>query len=349
MTRRRAFRSRCSSRSGFDTLAGDASGLFEIVGGNVLKLKDGLGLDAEAALSHTLFIDVEDKSHNKLLGYEVTIGVGDIDEFAPTVSLAAAPVRELAPAGTLVGTLAGDDADATGNPACKLLDDAGGRFALTGDGRIVVRDGIKLDYEQARTHTIEVEVASQGKTVTKVFTIAVGDAAREVTAGSVLADTLVGGKGNDTLGGGAGNDLLKGGAGADILKGDAGNDILFGGLGKDTLTGGKGRDAFAFDTAPAKANVDRVTDFSVKDDSLYLDNAVFKALGKAGSPAKPAKLKKDFFHVGKAAADKGDHVIYDKATGALYYDADGLGGKAQIQIAALKKGLALTAADVFVI
>ena len=61
------------------------------------------------------------------------------------------------------------------------------------------------------------------------------------------------------------------------------------------------------------------------------------------------KLKKEFFHIGSKAADAKDHVIYDKGTGKLFYDADGTGAKAQVQIAQLTKNLKMTYADFFVI
>ena len=44
-----------------------------------------------------------------------------------------------------------------------------------------------------------------------------------------------------------------------------------------------------------------------------------------------------------------DRIVYDKATGALFYDADGTGGAAQIRFATLAKGLKMTYADFFVI
>ena len=50
-----------------------------------------------------------------------------------------------------------------------------------------------------------------------------------------------------------------------------------------------------------------------------------------------------------AAVDANDFVIYDDNTGALYYDADGSGAGAAIQIAAMGAGLALTHADIVVI
>ena len=52
---------------------------------------------------------------------------------------------------------------------------------------------------------------------------------------------------------------------------------------------------------------------------------------------------------GAAAADASDRIIYNSATGALYFDVDGVGGAAQVQFATLTAGLALTAADFTVI
>ena len=39
--------------------------------------------------------------------------------------------------------------------------------------------------------------------------------------------------------------------------------------------------------------------------------------------------------VGTAAADAGDRIIYDAATGNLYYDSDGTGAVAQVLFATL--------------
>ncbi|WP_210496264.1 M10 family metallopeptidase [Microvirga antarctica] len=141
---------------------------------------------------------------------------------------------------------------------------------------------------------------------------------------------------------------LVGRSGVDRLTGGSGNDTLSGRLGNDILTGGAGKDIFIFDTKPnRKTNLDKITDFSVKDDTIWLDNKYMSKLGK-GTTAKPGALKKQFFAIEKAK-DSNDVLIYNKKTGLLAYDHDGNGLGAAVPIVILKKGLGFTAADVFVI
>jgi serralysin len=51
----------------------------------------------------------------------------------------------------------------------------------------------------------------------------------------------------------------------------------------------------------------------------------------------------------KKAHDANDRIIYDKKKGVLYYDQDGTGSKAAIEIATIKKGLKITEKDFFII
>lgn len=136
---------------------------------------------------------------------------------------------------------------------------------------------------------------------------------------------------------------------ADKLVGGVGNDKLYGKLGKDVLTGGAGKDIFVFDTKPKlkKANLDKITDFNVVDDTLWIDNALCKKLGK-GTASKPVKLNKKFFSIDKAK-DGNDYLIYNKKTGLLFLDIDGSGLGKAVEIAVLKKGLKLTYNDFFVV
>ena len=145
------------------------------------------------------------------------------------------------------------------------------------------------------------------------------------------------------------NLTLKGGTKADILIGGAGHDTLNGGLGKDKLTGGEGPDVFAFTTKIGKTNIDRVVDFNCANDSIWLDNAVFKKLGK-GTTLKPGKLNKKFFTIGDKAKDKNDYLVYNKKTGVLSYDADGSGTKHEaVKFAILKAKIALSADDIWIV
>jgi serralysin len=130
-----------------------------------------------------------------------------------------------------------------------------------------------------------------------------------------------------------------GNKGRDQLNGNIDNDTLGGGSENDTLTGGAGRDTFLFDTAPGKTNVDRIMDFKPREDHIQLDDGIFRKVGKVGV------LKKGAFWTGDKAHDRDDRIIYNKKTGALYYDADGNGNGAAVKFAELSKKLALKHAD----
>lgn len=284
---------------------------------------------------------------------KVTIGTEDLTSTAqvtveknaaPTdLNLAGGSVLEMTAIGTLVGTLSAQDPNIDDSFTYSLLDSAGGRFKLDGN-RLVVADGIKLDYEQAASHAVTVRVADKGGlTRDMTFMVQVGDVAGETATGTA---------GNDVLAGGVGNDRIFGAAGDDQLSGGIGDDWLVGGVGRDKLAGNGGKDVFVFDSAVAKknnTNFDAITDFSVRDDSIYLENAIYKGLGRKGSPSKPAKLSKDAFWKGNKAHDASDRIIYDSRKGVLYYDEDGNGRKAAIKIATLEKNLKITEKDLFVI
>jgi Ca2+-binding RTX toxin-like protein len=128
---------------------------------------------------------------------------------------------------------------------------------------------------------------------------------------------------------------------AQTVVGNAGSNLLDGKGGNDLLAGLGGTDTFAFTSALGADNVDTLFDFSVADDTIALDDAIFAALG--------ATLDAGEFVIGTGAADADDRIIYDGTTGALFYDADGVGGAAAVQFATLTPGLALTVSDFSVI
>jgi Ca2+-binding RTX toxin-like protein len=151
--------------------------------------------------------------------------------------------------------------------------------------------------------------------------------------------TFTGSADFDGFGNAAGN-RIEGGSGRDELVGLGGDDALHGGLGLDFLEGGAGADRFVFDTAPGTvSNFDRIMDFAAND-LIALDRAIFGAL-----PGRGAALAGDAFVLGVRAEDAEDRIVYDRATGNLYYDADGNGAGARILFAQLDAGKALGAAD----
>jgi Ca2+-binding RTX toxin-like protein len=146
-----------------------------------------------------------------------------------------------------------------------------------------------------------------------------------------------------TLGSGTSDPLnLTGNEFANTLLGNAAANVLDGKGGSDTLRGYAGNDTFAFTTALGAANVDTIVDFNATDDRMVLDDAVFTGLGLGA-------LAAGAFVIGSAAADADDRIIYDNTTGALYFDADGLGGAAAVQFASLTGAPVIAANDFLVI
>ncbi|MEH7830501.1 beta strand repeat-containing protein [Gemmobacter denitrificans] len=167
-------------------------------------------------------------------------------------------------------------------------------------------------------------------------------AASVTLTGNSLNNVLTGNSGNDTLVASSGNDTLNGNGGNDSLDGGAGADRLIGGTGADTLVGGTGADSFVF-TAAAATGVDSISDFSVADDTIELDDAAFAGIGALGG------LGAARFVTGAAATTAAHRVIYNAATGQLFYDADGNGAGARVLFATIDTGLALTQADFLVV
>jgi Ca2+-binding RTX toxin-like protein len=214
--------------------------------------------------------------------------------------------------------------------------------------------------------------------------ILVGFGGNDLLIGGNGADTMIGGTGDDlyfvdnagdaigeavgegsdslaagvsyTLTGGASIELMTtgfiGGTGAINLTGNElgnqiwgnnGDNVLNGGAGNDVLFGFGGADTFAFTTALGAGNVDVIGDFTSGTDKIALDDAVFTAMGSLGA------LNPNAFVAGTAAGDADDRIIYDAATGNIYYDADGNGGGAQVLFANVGVGNTLLASDFQVI
>ena len=178
-------------------------------------------------------------------------------------------------------------------------------------------------------------------------TARVAGAVENLTLGGAAAINGVGNALNNVIVGNAAANVLVGYAGNDVLNGAAGNDRLHGGLGNDTLYGGAGNDIFVFDMAPnSTTNRDTIADFANvagNNDTIWLENAIFTKLAATGT------LNTAFFRAGAAALDANDYIVYNKATGALFYDVDGNGAGGAIQIATLTTKPTLTASDFVVV
>jgi Ca2+-binding RTX toxin-like protein len=167
------------------------------------------------------------------------------------------------------------------------------------------------------------------------------------SAGDTLSgiENVTGSGYNDALIGNDGNNRLDGSAGDDWISSTGGSDTLIGGAGNDTLLGGAGADYFLFESAlNGLTNKDTISDFSVVDDTVQLENAIFTLLTSTGSLA--AGLFKD---LSLGAQDANDVLLYDRASGNIIYDSNGLVVGGQTIFADVTDGLVLTNADFMVV
>ncbi|WP_354050639.1 Ig-like domain-containing protein [Bradyrhizobium sp. LB12.1] len=171
--------------------------------------------------SHTLTAKATDLAGNT--GVASSAFRVAVDTLAPAdIILSNTIVAENSATGTMVGSLSEVDPGGTGTAIFSLLDNAGGRFAIS-NGNLLVAGS--LDYEMAQSHQVTVRVTdAAGNIFDKDLTVAVldvagvtviGDAGANVLIGTIEADSIFGLAGNDRLQGLGGNDSLDGGAGFD--------------------------------------------------------------------------------------------------------------------------------------
>ena len=98
---------------------------------------------------------------------------------------------------------------------------------------------------------------------------------------------------------------------------------------------------FALDESAAHAAFSKIKDFSPGEDVIAL---VADLPGIA-----PGPLGKAYFHKGKGAETADHHVIYDKRSGKIFFDADGTGGDAQWKFAKVAPGTKLHADDFLIV
>ena len=236
----------------------------------------------------------------------------------------------------------------TGNAASNALFGLAGNDTLDGGaGADTLVGGTGNDtYLADNAGDIVTELGGEGTDlVQSSVTWILGANIEKLTLSGIFAIDGTGNSLANTLTGNGSANVLSGLAGSDKISAGPGDDILIGGVGADTLTGGSGADRFRFDVLDTASNKDTITDFIHGTDKLEISRSAFAAFG-----ADPAgALSATEFYAGKMAVTADQHLIYNSGTGALYYDADGSGGAAQVQIALLSTRPVLDAGDFLLI
>lgn len=267
---------------------------------------------------------------------------GDADEVISTISYALVEhVEHLVASGKDALALTGNNQSnrISGNSASNILNGNAGNDTLNGGGGAdKMTGGLGNDMYYVNDGSDRAIEASNGGTADSVIT----------SISHTLASHIenLEGRGADAmdLSGNRLNNTIIGNSGINKIKANAGRDVLKGGLGNDVMTGGNGKDKFAFDTVlNSRSNVDRITDFKAKDDSILLENAIFRKLTKTGV------LKGKNFVIGSQAKDSNDFVGYNSETGELWYDANGSGAGGKMTFAKIGIDKEISRLDFFVV
>ena len=159
------------------SLANSADGRFTVdADTGEITVADGSKLNFEDASSHEITVEVTDSAGNTY-DENFTIDVGNVNEGPGDLTLTGNSVSENAADGTVVGSVSASDPDSGETFSYSLSDSADGRFTVDAEtGEITVADGTKLNFEDASSHEITVEVTdSAGNTYEESFTIDVGN------------------------------------------------------------------------------------------------------------------------------------------------------------------------------
>lgn len=211
----------------------------------------------------------------------------------------------------------------TGNDGENRLDGLAGADTMIGHGGNDV-------YVVDNTHDSIQEIADEGYDL--VESTVNHELASNVECLILKGKAAINGTGN------ALNNLLTGNDANNTLNGRDGNDILNGGNGCDTYTGGDGNDVFVINRVSNLAAT--ITDFMQDTDKLGLGQSSFGQLFEGGA------LRAGVFGNGAAAFSAEQRLFYNALNGGLYYDQDGIGVKAAVQVAALaNKPAALSSGD----
>jgi Ca2+-binding RTX toxin-like protein len=215
-----------------------------------------------------------------------------------------------------------------GNAGANTLNGLGGADTmqgLAGDDKFIVDNAGDIIVENTGQGTADRVYASTS------YTLA---AAAQV---EILSTTGIAGTGAIKLTGNSYTQSIVGNAGNNVINGGAG--------GADILTGLGGNDVFAFNTALNSSNRDIIADYSVSDDTIRLDNAIFASIAGTGT----LTAAQFAANASGTAQDASDRIVYETDTGRLIYDSNGNVAGGAVHFATLDSELALTNADFFIV
>jgi Ca2+-binding RTX toxin-like protein len=335
---------------GDDTMVGGSGDDKYIVDSIEDIVKEELNAGVDTVLSNLSSFSLGDNLENLILGSDALYGTGNKADNAIQGNSQNNKLDGGFGKDTIDGGAGSDQIDA-GDGNDKIAAGDGDDDVIGGAGNDIVTGGLGND------------------------TILTGDGNDIVDAGAG-DDFIVGGDGagDDTYNGGVGIDTVKytsataaisvnlsTGTAKSLIKDNArigsdklsnienviaGNysDTITGSKVSNILTGGFGNDTFVFNSLlNGTTNVDTITDFTSGSDKIALSKSIFKAFSKDKTVAAEKLVN------GDRAIDANDYLVYDKATGKLYYDADGNEKGGQVQIALIGTDTALTATDFTII
>jgi len=247
--------------------------------------------------------------------------------------------------GALADWLKGNAGNDTlrGGAGADKLEDGAGNDSLFGDadndllirtdfgGKDVFDGGSGTDTLSFRGGTTSVVLDLQNQATNKGLALGLTVKNIEIIQGS---------NNDDAIRGDAGNNVFYGNGSDDVLDGRSGNDKLIGGAGDDWLTGGTGNDQFVFDSAGRDGEGDVITDFTRGQDKLVISKGAY---GIAAAD-KTVTLVTGADPV--ATATKGT-FLFETDNGRLWFDADGKGTDADLELVATLQGVKSLSVDDF--
>ena len=167
------------------SLLDDAGGRFLIKGAQLQVAKSNskclsnggkdCWLNSEEKSSYTIKVRSSDNgSPSKYLDKTFTIRIVNVNDQPRNLQLSSFTLKENSSASTVIGTLSASDEDVGQRLTFQLSNNAGGRFVIINNNQVARGKSGSIDYEEATSYDIEVQVKDDGKpsmSASKNFTI----------------------------------------------------------------------------------------------------------------------------------------------------------------------------------